>query len=79
MNKIMLKIKSLSLIQTIFFIVAFIIFLIGIVLLIIASTLNTEKDKKKIDKYMLFWWISFGIVILAMIYLGIILYLANRK
>lgn len=79
MNKIMLKIKSLSLLQTIFFIVAFIIFLIGIVLMIIASTLNTEKDKKKINKYMLFWWISFGIVILAMIYLGIIAYLENRK
>ena len=75
----MLKIKSLSLLQTIFFIVAFIIFLIGIVLMIIASTLNTEKDKKKINKYMLFWWISFGIVILAMIYLGIIAYLENRK
>ena len=79
MNKIMLKIKKLSLLQTIFFIVAFIIFLIGIVLMIIASTLNTQKDKKKIDKYMLFWWISFGIVILAMMYLGIIVYLENRK
>ncbi len=74
----MLKIKKLSLLQTIFFIVAFIIFLIGVVLMIIASTLDTKKDKKKIDKYMLFWWISFGIVILAMIYLGIIVYLENN-
>ena len=75
----MFKIKKLSLIQTIVFIVAFIIFLIGTVLVIIASTLKPEKDKKKINTYMLFWWISFGIFILAMIYFVIIAYLANKK
>lgn len=71
--------KQLNLGESIFFIFVIIIFLIGVILLIVASTLDAEKYKKEIKIFKLFWWISFGILILAAIYLAILNYLANKK
>ena len=71
--------KQLNLGESIFFIFVIIIFLIGVILLIVASTLDAEKYKKEIRIFKLFWWISFGIFVLAAIYLAILNYLANKK
>ena len=71
--------KQLNLGESIFFIFVVIIFLIGVILLIVASVLDKEKYKKEIRIFKLFWWISFGILILAAIYLAILNYLANKK
>ncbi len=71
--------KQLNLGESIFFIFVVIIFLIGFILLIVASRLDAEKYKKEIKIFKLFWWISFGIIVLAAIYLAILNYLANKK
>ena len=71
--------KQLNLGESIFFIFVVIIFLTGFILLIVASRLDAEKYKKEIRIFKLFWWISFGIIVLAAIYLAILNYLANKK
>ncbi len=71
--------KQLNLGESIFFIFVVIIFLIGVILLIVASVLDKEKYKKEIRIFKLFWWISFGIIVLSAIYLAILNYLANNR
>jgi len=71
--------SRLSVVESIFITIVIISFLTGAVLLITAGFLNQEKDKEKIKTFKLFWWISFGIFVLTILYYLITIYLRHRN
>lgn len=71
--------SHLSVIDYIFITIVCISFLIGAALLIAAGFLNKEKDKEKIKKFKIFWWVSFSIFVLTMLYYLITSYLTHKN